>query len=265
MENLYWTIEGEAAPIIATAIHAGHRISDILVENLALDEATRLREEDPFTDRFIRPAPARVTATHSRFEVDLNRPRSQALYRTPDDAWGLTVWKQPPTQEMIDHSLEIYDAFYATMRRYFDEIVSKFGDFVVLDIHSYNHHRKGPTAPFDDPAENPDINIGTDTNPAVDRWRDLIDASIDAMHRFDYFGRHLDVRENVKFGGGYFAEWIHRNYAPHACVLSIEFKKFFMDEWTGSADDAQIEKLTEMIAQLLPVLEDERKRVPDVR
>jgi hypothetical protein len=32
--------------------------------------------------------------THrSRFEVDLNRPRREAVYRIPEDAWGLDIWR----------------------------------------------------------------------------------------------------------------------------------------------------------------------------
>ncbi len=264
MESLFWIIEGEAAPIVATAVHAGHQVSAPLLEKMALSDAERLREEDPFTDRFTQPTDARIVATHSRFEVDLNRPREGAVYRKPEDAWGLHVWKAPLSEAELAHSLRVYDAFYDAMRNFFDEVVRKYGDFVVLDIHSYNHHRKGPAAPFDDPQANPDINLGTETNPALQRWRSLIDASIDAMYRFDYFGRHLDVRENVKFGGGYFAEWIHKHYAPHACVLSIEFKKFFMDEWTGSADEKQLEKLEALIASLLPVVEKALQELPDV-
>ena len=264
METLFWIIEGEAAPIVATAIHAGHEVSAPLLDKMALTEDERLREEDPFTDIFAEPAAGRVTATHSRFEVDLNRPREGAVYQKPEDAWGLHVWKAPLTKEELAHSLRVYDAFYDAMRNFFDGIVQQYGDFVVLDIHSYNHHRKGPTAPFDDPEENPDINLGTETNPALARWRRLIDTSIDTMHEFDYFGRHLDVRENVKFGGGYFAQWVHDNYAPHGCVLSIEFKKFFMDEWTGSADEKQLERLKALIATLIPVLEKELEELPDV-
>lgn len=261
MENLCWTIEGEHAPIVATAIHAGHAVRPELLPKMALSEEERLREEDPFTDRFTVPAKGRIVATHSRFEVDLNRPREGAVYQKPEDAWGLQVWKAPLSASELAQSLAIYDAFYSQMRHFFDTVHAAHGKFVVLDIHSYNHHRKGPTAPFDDPQENPDINIGTETNPSLERWRDLIDASMETMRNFDYFGRHLDVRENVKFGGGYFAEWIHRNYAPDACVISVEFKKFFMDEWSGTADEKQLERLTEMIAQLLPTIETRLEEV----
>ena len=261
METLYWVIEGVESAVVATAIHAGHKVRPQLLEKMALSDADRLREEDPFTDIFAKPAALRVIATHSRFEVDLNRPREGAVYQKPEDAWGLQVWKEPLTQEELEASLAIYDAFYDQMQHLFDDLRSRYEKIVVLDIHSYNHHRRGPAAPFDDPEKNPDINVGTDTNPAVNRWRGLIDTAIKNLQSYDYFGRHLDVRENVKFGGGYFSEWIHKNYAPHICVLSIEFKKFFMDEWTGSADRKQIDEIEKMMAALLPVLESEMEKV----
>ena len=40
-------------PILVTAIHAGHGLRQELLEIIQLDEASRLREEDPFTDTWI--------------------------------------------------------------------------------------------------------------------------------------------------------------------------------------------------------------------
>ena len=46
-----------------------------------------------------------IIGTHSRFEVDLNRPREKAVYIKPEDAWGLEVWKYKPSQELVIRSL----------------------------------------------------------------------------------------------------------------------------------------------------------------
>ena len=263
MKRAFWFIEKGDTAIIATAIHSGHEISERLLDKLALSDADRLREEDPYTDLFTEVTDNRVVVYHSRFEVDLNRPRDMAVYRKPEDAWGLTVWKSPLSQEDIAKSLSIYDRFYGEMERFLQDIQNRFQNFVVLDIHSYNHHRMGPDAPFDDPEENPDINIGTDTIKNPENWRGLIDDVIATMHHFDYFGRHLDVRENVKFGGGYFAEWIHEKFLPNACVISVEFKKFFMDEWTGEADPAQLKALRELMQSTIPVIEKHLEQLSD--
>jgi N-formylglutamate amidohydrolase len=189
----------------------------------------------------------------------MNRPRDKAIYQKPEDAWGLTVWKSPLSEEEIEKSLEAYDKFYEAAKKFFKNILQHHKNFIVLDIHSYNHHRKGPNAPFDSPLENPEIIIGTETNKNPEKWRNLINEVIETMHNYNYFGRHLDVRENVKFGGGHFAEWIHETFVPHACVLSIEFKKFFMDEWTGEADPKQLEELQKLLQNTIPVLEKHLK------
>ena len=72
----------------------------------------RLREEDPFTGGWTAIAPTRIIGRRSRFEVDLNRPRGRAVYRRPEDAWGLDVWTTEPPDDLVDRSLAQYDAFY---------------------------------------------------------------------------------------------------------------------------------------------------------
>jgi N-formylglutamate deformylase len=81
-------VEG-AGPVVACAVHAGHDVRPEVVALLAVDDATRLREEDPHTGGWTALAPTRLVAHRSRFEVDLNRSRPQAVYLEPDDAWGL--------------------------------------------------------------------------------------------------------------------------------------------------------------------------------
>ena len=59
----------------------------------------------------------------SRFEVDLNRPRDEAVYRTPDMAWGLQVWKAPPPEDVVERSLAVHDRFYDDLQVRLDELV----------------------------------------------------------------------------------------------------------------------------------------------
>jgi hypothetical protein len=60
------------------------------------------------------------------------------------------------------------------------------------------------------------------------------------LREVDYLGRRLDVRENVRFRGGFFGAWVHEAFPESVCVLSIDIKKFFMDEWTGQGDETQV-------------------------
>src|SRR5690606_11172722 len=119
-----------------------------------------LREEDPFTAVWTSIGDTRVVARHSRFEVDFNRPRDKAIYRTPEDAWGLTVWAPDTPAALFDESLAIHDAFYDRMGDLLAGLIRRFGHIVVLDLHSYNHRRPTPDA-IADPETNPDINVGT--------------------------------------------------------------------------------------------------------
>jgi hypothetical protein len=67
-------------------------------------------------------------------------------------------------------------------------------------------------------------------------WAPVVEAFLSSLAAADYQGRHLDVRENVKFRGRYLSEFVHTNFPRTGCCLAIELKKFFMDEWTGELD-----------------------------
>jgi len=235
-----WEIALGDGPVIATALHDGHALREEVAASMALSEADRLREEDPYTGSWTSVATTRVIPRRSRFEVDLNRPRERAVYRTPEDAWGLRVWKRPPLESLVERSLADYDAFYAEAHRILSDMERRHGRFVVLDLHSYNHRRGGPDATPDAPDANPEVNVGTGSLDRA-RWGHLVDRFISDLQGFPVLGRSLDVRENVRFRGGHFSVWIHRQFPQSACCLAVEFKKFFMDEWTGQLDPAQHE------------------------
>jgi N-formylglutamate amidohydrolase len=215
---------------------------------MVLDDAARLREEDPFTGRWTAIAPTRVIVTTSRFEMDLNRPRDTAVYRTPEDAWGLELWKGPLPDDVIERTLEGYDAFYTEIEGVYRDLENRYGRFLVLDLHSYNHRREGPDGPPADPVENPQINVGTGTMTHRGRWASLVDRFMADLAGFDFPGGRLDVRENVRFRGGAFAAWTHRTFPEAACVLSIEVKKFFMDEWTGEPNEEIVDAVGRALA-----------------
>lgn len=235
MTDHIWTESIGSGPIIATAIHDGHHVREDLVRRFAISDEDRLREEDPYTGHWTSVAPTRVIGLRSRFEVDLNRPREQAVYRNPEDAWGLTVWSGDLPDEEAEESLAEYDLFYQNLRQVFDAKVLECGQFIVLDIHTYNHRRGGPDAEPADADANPQVNIGTGTMNRQ-RWAPVVDRFISDLQSYEFPGGPLDVRENVKFFGGNLARWAHSTFPDNACVLSVEFKKFFMDEWTGEPD-----------------------------
>ena len=69
--------------------------------------------------------------------------------------------------------------------------------------------------------------------------------------------KRLDVRENIRFAGpGHFARWVQMEFPKDVCVISIEVKKFYMDEWTGEIDLKILHDVRAAIASTLPALLD---------
>ena len=243
-----------SAPVLATAIHAGHDVRPEVERELAIDEPDRRREEDPYTDHLIAPLDAQMVVHRSRFEVDLNRAREDAVYSDDDDTWGLDVWRRPLPDPVRRRSLDIHDAFYAELAERLDRLAER-GRFVVFDVHSYNHRRRGPQAPPEPAASCPDVNVGTASLPRHP-WRPVVDRFIESLSATEVAGRPLDVRENVRFCGAHLAHWVHDRYPGTGCALALEFKKTFMDEWTGEVDEPHLRELTSALERAVPAVTD---------
>ncbi len=245
----WWTVRHGPGRVLATAIHDGHDLRPEIAREMALADADRLREEDPFTGEAVRGVPFHLIVHRSRFEFDLNRSADTAVYRTPDQCWGLEAWTSGAlASELVQRSLAIHAEYYRMLADLLDGLASRSGRFVVIDAHSYNHRRGGPDAEPTPQDEAPDINIGTFSMPR-DAWAFLIDPLMEAMRGFDFNGRRLDVRENVAFQGkGEQTRFIHHRYPGRGCGIALEFKKFFMDEWSGVPDPAELAAMRRFIA-----------------
>ncbi|MDQ3957206.1 MAG: N-formylglutamate amidohydrolase [Actinomycetota bacterium] len=243
-----WDVVRGEGPFVATAIHNGHDIRPELAGLVLLSESDRRREEDPYTDVLAEVVPTRIVVRRSRFEVDLNRDRDKAVCVVPEDCWDLRVWSEPPADEVLEESRSLYDRFYRDLEALLADVEDRHGRFVVLDLHSYNHRRAGPHAPPADPAENPEVNVGTGSMDRQ-RWGPLVDRFIADLSRGG-----LDVRENVKFRGRRMARFVHETFPATGCCLAIEFKKTFMDEHRGDVDRSKLEELKEALASTLPGL-----------
>ena len=252
-----WSFTEGDVPVITTAIHDGHELRSDVRKRIKLNDADRLREEDPYTGHLVSVAETHIVPHRSRFEVDLNRARETAVYRSPEDCWGIDLWEETPTEEFIESSLAYHDTFYKEMDRVFTRMARNFGAFVVLDVHSYNHRRLGPDAPPEDPTDNPEVNIGTTTMDRG-RWAPVVDRFMHDLAVFELDGRRLDVRENIKFfGRGNLARHTHGAYRDSGCVLAIEFRKSFMDEWSGEIYEEHLDYLRAALESTLAGVTEE--------
>lgn len=254
-----WEIRIAWGPVVITAIHAGHDVSPAAARCMVVTEGQRLREEDPLTDLWLGLGDTTIRVNRSRFEVDLNRPRERAVARDPVETWGTRVWAGAPPAEVVEESQRLHRAFFEAVGSVMDQLIARWGQVLVLDVHSYNHRREDPTRAAD-PNANPDIDLGVTT---LDRRRfgALVDRFADTLRDTRLGDRPIDVRENVKYpGGGYFPEWLHGRHPDSACVMSLEYKKVFMDEWTHTADLAVLNVLRLGFARAVAVAREELRR-----
>lgn len=227
-------IGDESLPLLATAIHNGHHLPPEMLAGCGIDSASRLREEDPFTGEMAALFPNHMVVESSRFLLDLNRATEKAVYQEPKDCWGLPVRTTPIPQPFLDRLREDHASWYRLLQYHIERLLERHPFLVVLDLHSYNHRRGGPNAEPDPEEQNPDIIIGRSNlqqnhYPAAEALRQRLNGQI-------YQGKELDCRPDVKFPGGYMSRWLNSRWPDRLICLAIEFKKTFMDEWSGELD-----------------------------
>ena len=253
MESLLtYNIRIADSPFWVFAIHDGHQMDPAIEDFVILDEQGRLREEDPYTASMAELPVNQIFVATSRFQLDLNRKREDAVYLRPEQAWGLEVFKDPLPTSLLEQLYEEHDAFYKKIDQHIRQTIDQHGYFVVFDVHSYNAKRISETEQID-PITNPQINVGTYYNS--DKWRLLIHHFIASVGRKELLGAPIDIRENVKFKGGYLAQHILKNFAEYGCVLSIEFRKDFMNEWTGIPYQPAIQEYKQLLLHILKDLQ----------
>src|SRR3546814_9331137 len=81
-----------------------------------------------------------------------------------------------------------------------------------------------------------------------ERWAFLLDPLMEVMRASDFGSRKLDVRENIAFQGkGELARFVHDRFTKTGCAIAIEFKKFYMDEWTGEPDMKEMDGMSRVV------------------
>lgn len=233
----------DSGGILACAIHNGHEIRPDLLSITGVSEADRLREEDPFTGSIAELFLNRIVVGSSRFEIDLNRSPEMAIYQKPEDCWGLNARTQDIPAALLTSLQADYSEWYVVLRYQIERLLRYNDHLIVLDLHSYNHRRLGPGQEPDPQALNPDIIIGRNNlsaavYPRIEELRGMLDGA-------HVLGRKLDCRCDVKFSGGYLSRWINHNFPGRVICPAIEFKKIWMDEWSGEVYEPDFTELKE--------------------
>ena len=254
MASLFqYSIQVADSPYWAFAVHDGHQVDSIAEQFILLDETQRLREEDPYTASISELPVNQLVVGTSRFQLDVNRKQEDAVYLRPEQAWGLSVWKDTLPSTVLEQLYEDYQDFYRQIDRYIQQTIEQHGFFIVFDVHTYNAQRISEEEPVDKHA-NPQINLGTQYNQ--ERWRPVVDRFVESVRNQQLLGDPIDIRENVKFKGGNLAQHILRKFGNHGCVLSIEFRKDFMNEWTGQPYQPAILEYKQLLLHTLKDLQN---------
>jgi len=228
---------------ICTAIHNGHRLRSGLLENCALSESERLREEDPYTADMAANMPITVVANDSRYEYDLNRPPETCVY---EEAWGQVVWREPLSDAEKADSLAKHHAFYTVLGVLYEQLELLHPQVLVFDVHSYNYRRPGM-------GDVPLFNIGTEQLD-TQRWQAVIDRWVDSLGRISLPGIEVRAAINeVFYGRGYQATFAGKR-CQNTLVLPTELKKVFMDELSGAP---RADVLAELHAQFEQVIHEQ--------
>lgn len=239
------------SPFWAFAIHDGQQIDPFIDPYINLNESERLREEDPFTAVMAELPMNQFIVGSSRFQLDLNRKIEDSVYLRPDQAWGLQVWKDSLPENIVTELYLDHKNIYQEIEEQIQETFDQYGYFVVYDIHSYNAKRNGSEEEVDTEI-NPQINLGT---AYVDpKWQPLIDQLMGFISKDSLYDGPIDIRENIKFKGGYLSQLINKKFGAYGCVLSIEFRKDFMDEWTGAPDLPRVVSCKQLLMNSIQVL-----------
>ncbi len=233
---------GKPSGCLGVALHNGSRVRPGLHEAMEVDQEERFREEDPFTDAFLREFPFRLVARDSRFEYDLNWEIEKCIYPRDKKKWGLQIWKRSLTSEEIDVTYDKYKEFHALMDLVINHILDHYPHAVVFDIHSFCYRRNEEMRWWED--NRPEINLGTQYINR-DHFSTLINLFLEEVSGITVEGHFLRVAENELFPGGYLTRKYAVSHNRQVLVLAIEYKKVFMNELTGELYPQILETLIE--------------------
>ena len=260
---LLWQLTRGDSPLIVDVPHAGRHIPDAIALRMQAT-AREVVDTDWHVDRLYRFAPATgatlMTATHSRYVVDLNRDPSGAdLYPGADNTemcptrtfGNDTIYlpgEEPSDAEVAARRATFFDAYHAQLASEIDRVRNRHGHAVVLDGHSI-----AAEVPRFFTGRLPDLNLGTSDGRSCDRSAQALAADI--VSNASGFTHVV----NGRFKGGYITR---RFGTPHASVHALQLEMVqacYLDEaQPATFDDARAAALTKVLERLVIALSEWR-------
>ena len=234
-------------PIITTAIHNGHQISDRVAQSIGISDDLRFKDEDPFTEFFATLNSNRVIQIDSRFEYDINRHPDKCVYDSPDLAFGLPIYPNGFPKEIKPFAIQKYRAFYDHFECLLKQMLEKYSKIIVWDIHSFNLNSKSEE-------NRPLLNMGTSN--IQPHWNDLTHQLTLHFSKQKLNNNLIDFKVNKPFPGGYFPQWINHFYGDRVCAVSMEFGKYFMDENSGKLFIDKSYLIRDLFYSSFPIIND---------
>ncbi len=234
------------APYLCAAVHDGHQFRKSLWDSCLHTEYDRWFEEDPCTREMISAHPMVMSGLDSRFEYDLNREPSAAIY---DDAWGKKLWKQPLSDAERQISLKKHETFYVVLHALVARMEQKYGQALIIDMHSYNRHR------WD--REIPTWNLGT-TNIDNRRFGSLAESWCEKLSslKLPHGIPETAAINNTFQGNGYFLKFLTKEFSD-SLVLATEIAKVYCDETSGIIYPEVVHAVASQLNILIPRLAEE--------
>ena len=222
---LLWHVTRADSPLIVSVPHAGRHVPDAIALRLSA-RARDVPDTDWHVDELYRFAPSigatLLTATHSRYVVDLNRdPSGKALYPGADNTElcpTRTFCNEPvyrpgeaPSMAEIDARRATYfDPYHALLAREIDRVRDWHGYAMLVDGHSI-----ASEVPRFFAGRLPDLNLGTGDGASCDAAAQALAAGIvSSAAGFTHV-------VNGRFKGG----WTTRHHgAPEAGIHAIQME-----------------------------------------
>jgi N-formylglutamate amidohydrolase len=140
------------------------------------------------------------------------------------------VWARPLLQSEREETIEKYREFHRLLDIIVEYLVSRFGSAILFDIHSFRYQRELPVHWREDNL--PEINVGT-RYINRDYFATQVEAFLQMNSGITLEGKRLRIAENELFPGGYLTRKYTATHSRSVCVLAVEYKKIYMDEWSG--------------------------------